>query len=142
MKLSIYSPQRKLLDEVLVRDVTLTTSEGQIQILPGHANMVGTLETGIFSYSSDGSGDSGEKNQTRGFISTGFFDVSKDHVSVMAEVLELEEEIDVERAEEALKKAQDKLGDPSLPPDEMEKYRLKLARSMVRQLLGGSSKNH
>ena len=50
MHISIYSPERRLLEGATVESVLLTGSEGQIEILPGHAPMTGTLETGVFSY--------------------------------------------------------------------------------------------
>ncbi|MGE0614683.1 MAG: ATP synthase F1 subunit epsilon [Bacteriovoracia bacterium] len=133
LKLSILSPERKLLTEVPVKEVTLTGSEGQIEILPGHAPMVGTFETGLFkSTGADGTG-----KEELGFISTGFFEVQDDKVTVLAEVLERSQEIDVERAKRAQKKAEDKLRDTSLEMQEFKKYQLKLQRSLIRQQVAG-----
>ena len=84
LKLSILSPEKRLAEEVPVEEVTLNGSEGQIQILPGHAAMVGTLETGEFHYKPV----SGSK--TGGVISSGFFEVRDDQVHVLAETLELQ----------------------------------------------------
>jgi F-type H+-transporting ATPase subunit epsilon len=83
LKLSILSPERRLLEEKPVDEVTLNGSEGQIQILPGHAAMVGTLEKGEFHYHPVGG------NRTGGVIASGFFQVHDDHVNVLAESLEL-----------------------------------------------------
>jgi F-type H+-transporting ATPase subunit epsilon len=85
LKLSILSPEKRLAEEVPVEEVTLYGSEGQIQILPGHAAMVGTLETGEFHYRPAGGA------RTGGIITSGFFEVRDDHVSVLAESLELRE---------------------------------------------------
>ena len=67
LKLSILSPERRLLEGVLVEEVTLPGSEGEIQILEGHAAMLGTLETGLFNYRSSG------RDPVQGVISCGFF---------------------------------------------------------------------
>lgn len=85
LKLSILSPEKRLAEAIPVEEVTLNGSEGQIQILPGHAAMVGTLETGEFHYRAVGGGRSG------GVISSGFFEVRDDHVNVLAESLEIRE---------------------------------------------------
>ena len=132
--LSIFSPERRLLTRVPVSCVTLSGSEGQIQVLSGHANMVGTLETGAFEYVAE----SGEL--VLGFISTGFFEVSQNEVSVMAETLELKGEIDLDRAKRAQQKAEEMLRDAALDEYRFRKYELKLQRALIRQQLAGRSR--
>jgi F-type H+-transporting ATPase subunit epsilon len=127
VKLSILSPERRLLEGVEVEEVTLPGSEGQIQILPGHATIVGTLETGGFHYRAKAG------QQARGFLATGFFEVKGGDVSVMAETLELQGEISVDRAKKAQKAAEDALRDAELEPSKFKKYQLKLQRALVRQ---------
>jgi F-type H+-transporting ATPase subunit epsilon len=134
LTLSIYSPERKLVERIPVQQVTLHGAEGQIQILPDHCDMVGSLTPGAFSFTSD----TGER--TNGFISFGFFDVSGGNLSVVAETLELDTEIDVERAKSAQKRAQDVLSTQELDLDQIEKYQMKLARSLLRQQI--ASKMH
>lgn len=85
LKLSILSPERRLLENAPVEEVTLNGSEGQIQILSGHAPMVGTLEAGEFHYRNA----TGQK--TTGVIAAGFFEVQDENVYVLAESLELRE---------------------------------------------------
>lgn len=134
LKLSILSPERRLVQSFAVESVTLTTSEGQIQILPGHAAMIGALETGTFHYEAPG------KGQTLGVISTGFFEVRNDEVTVMAETLELQTEIDMTRARSAQSKAESALQSPELDEHQFRKYQLKLQRSLIRQQV--ASKEH
>jgi F-type H+-transporting ATPase subunit epsilon len=126
LSLSILTPERRLVEKLSIDEVTLPGSEGQIQILPGHAAMIGTLETGVFSYL--GSGKSAV-----GVISSGFFEVKDDEVSVMAETLELKSEIDVSRAKKAEQLAQDALNGASLDEHQFKKYQLKLQRALIRQ---------
>ena len=127
MKLTILSPERRLLEGASVDEVTLPTSEGQIQILPGHAPMVGTLATGVFGYKNTAGSDSA------GVISSGFFEVKDNVVSVMAETLELRGEINLERAKKAQSQAEDVLKAADLDEHRFKKYQLKLQRSLVRQ---------
>jgi F-type H+-transporting ATPase subunit epsilon len=134
MKLTILSPERRLLEGQAVDEVTLVGSEGQFQILDGHAPMVGTLETGEFGYrGTDG------KN-TVGFIASGFFEVKNDEVVVTAEALELKSEIDVERARKAQLEAERVLKEADLDPNSFNQYQLKLQRALIRQQV--ASKDH
>lgn len=126
MKLTLLTPSRKLLDGVNVDRVVLNGSEGQIEVLPGHAQMMGTLETGTFAYS-------GSEDADSGFISTGFFEIKDDTVTVLAETLELKKEINLTRAEAAQQKAEQMLKDATLAGDAFKKYQLKLERALIRQ---------
>ena len=71
LKLSIFTPERKVLEGRSVSSVTLPGTEGQIQILEGHAAMVGALETGVLQYQVEGQGEAraaistGDSNGTR-----------------------------------------------------------------------------
>ena len=131
LKLSILSPERRLLDGVTVEELTLPGSEGQIQILPGHAAMIGRLHTGQFAYRSVG------KDPVFGVISSGFFEVADDGVVVMAETLELKSEIDVDRAKRAQKLAEETLNSAGLDEHQFNKYQLKLQRAIIRQHIAG-----
>ena len=131
LKLSILTPERRLVEGLPVDDVTLTGSEGQIQILPGHAPMIGTLSTGVFTYHVEG------KDPVQGVISTGFFEVKDDQLSVMAETLELKGEISLERARKAQQLAEDTLKAADLDEHQFKKYQLKLQRSLIRQQIVG-----
>jgi F-type H+-transporting ATPase subunit epsilon len=126
LSLSILTPERRLVEKLSVDEVTLPGSEGEIQILPGHAAMIGTLETGVFSFHSSG-------KSAVGVISSGFFEVKDDEISVMAETLELKSEIDVSRAKKAQQVAQDALNSASLDEQQFKKYQLKLQRALIRQ---------
>lgn len=130
MKMSILSPERQLLSAVdHVEEVTLPGSEGQIQILPGHAPMIGMLQTGVFNYQISG------EPKVFGVISTGFFEVKEDEIQVLAETLELKGEIDINRAKKAQQLAEQTLKEAELDERQFRKYQLKLQRSLIRQNL-------
>lgn len=127
LELTILTPQRKVLEKETVGSISLTGSEGKIQILPGHAAMVGTLEVGTFEC------DTPSKGKLFGVISSGFFEVEGDSVVLVAETLELQNEIDVARAKAAQQKAQEMLKEAGLTDEKFRKYELKLQRAMIRQ---------
>ncbi len=127
LQLTILSPERRLLENVAAEELTLTGSEGQVQVLPGHAPMIGTLETGTFkARHSDGT-------ETAGIISSGFFEVRDDQVTLLAETLELRGEIDVSRARKAQQEAEEMLKQAELDEHAFRKYKLKLERALIRQ---------
>jgi F-type H+-transporting ATPase subunit epsilon len=80
LRLRIYSPERQLFDDQ-VREVTAPAAWGQIGILPDHAALVTTLDSGELSYKQDGR--SGKFQ-----IGAGFAEVRDNVVTVLAESAE------------------------------------------------------
>jgi F-type H+-transporting ATPase subunit epsilon len=81
--------------------VITRTTEGDIGIMPGHAPLLGLLVTGpVTIRSQDG-------EVVTAAVHGGFLSVADDVVSILAEVAELADEIDVKRAEAALAQAGD-----------------------------------
>src|SRR3954464_12237812 len=116
LRLTILSPERRLLQDEEVDEVTIKGNEGQLQILPGHAPMVGTLESGAFSFR----GRDGRLSS--GVISSGFFEIHDDHLTVIAETLELQGEIDLDRAVRAQRQAEEILKEADLDEHRFRKY--------------------
>lgn len=129
--LSIFAPERRLTQDEQVKSLILTTAKGEVEILPGHADMISRLDTGRFTYVVDG------KPAVTGVISSGFVNVENGKVKVIAETLELPHEIDKSRARAAQAKAEKMLSDASLDEHSFKKYQLKLQRSIIRQSIGG-----
>jgi F-type H+-transporting ATPase subunit epsilon len=134
LTLTLLSPERRLLNQVQVDAVILTGSEGQIQILPGHEPLVGTLETGLFSYQINP--ETHKEGGGIGVISSGFFEVKDNQVILIAETLELKGEIDSSRALSAQQKAEKMLREAALSESDFKKYQLKLQRALIRQQVG------
>ncbi len=129
LKLTILSPERRLAENIPVDEFTLPGSEGQIQILPGHAAMIGTIQPGLFNFHPAG------KNPVWGVFSSGFFEVKNGEIQIMAETLELQGEIDLKRAKKAQLLAEEVLKEAELDEYRFRKYQLKLQRSIIRQSL-------
>ena len=103
--LEIATPDRLLLHEQ-VTEAQIPAAEGYLGILPGHAPLLGELGTGELTYVADG-------RQRSMAISGGWVEVQPDHVRVLATRAEKADEIDANRAQTALKRAQDRLANPS-----------------------------
>ncbi|MBS1256214.1 MAG: ATP synthase epsilon chain [Deltaproteobacteria bacterium] len=132
LSLEVVTPFRTVLIED-VESVTLPGIEGELGILPEHVPLLTTLDAGIISYLSSG-------NTQAIAVHWGYAQVEGNVVRVLAELAETAEEIDLQRAQEAEKKAKEILysGDTSTPEWEDEKsrqkiYENKLRRSVVRQ---------
>jgi F-type H+-transporting ATPase subunit epsilon len=87
------------------RMVIARTTEGELGVLPGHAPLLGELaEGGVVTIRTE-SGDDVVVAAHGGFLS-----VTERGVSILAETAEFSTDIDVERAREALRRA-DQAGD-------------------------------
>ena len=76
--------------------VLARTTEGEIGILPHHAPLLGILVNGVVTIRvMDGS-------VVTAAVHGGFLSVANNRVSILAEVAELDSEIDLDRAREAL----------------------------------------
>jgi F-type H+-transporting ATPase subunit epsilon len=87
--------------------VIARTTEGELGVLPGHAPLLGQLAEGGVVTIRTGSGDDVVVAAHGGFLS-----VSERGVSILAETAEISTEIDVERAREALRRAEGAGDDP------------------------------
>ncbi len=130
LTLEVVTPTKRVVSPVRVETVTLMGAQGELTILPGHARLVSSMETGVLRYETEG-----HKEKQTAVITSGFVEVKNDKVTVLAETMEMAREIDVERAKKAQTKAEERLKDKELDPDSFRKYQLKLQRALIRQQL-------
>src|SRR4051812_5193115 len=90
IKLEIVTPEKKVFDET-VDSVNVPTATGEVGILPNHAPLISSLKSGILSFSGKGASE-------RMVVSGGFVEVSANKVSVLTDIAEKADEIDVEAA--------------------------------------------
>ena len=129
IELDIVTPVKKLLEGAKVGEVRLPAIKGEVQILPGHTELLTLLDTGILSFSLDG-------RERKFAISWGFAEIRMDRVIVLAETAEDSSGIDLGRAKAAQKKAEETLTEV-LPEGNFKKYQLKLQRAIIRQKVVG-----
>ena len=130
IQLEVVTPERRVLGEP-VDMVTVPGLNGELGVLPGHTPLISQLKTGVLSYLQDG-------RTTQLLVSGGFVEVRDDHVSVLAEIAERPEEIDVAAARVARDRLEKQLGGWSGSDEEMESVKTELARSEVRLQLAAS----
>ena len=106
--------------------------QGQLGILPQHAPLMTMLEPGELMVRQDG-------EEYSIFVSGGFLEVLKDKVTVLADTAERAEDIDTARADEARKRAEQRM---AMPPEEADLARAKAAmmRSLMRLKVAEKSK--
>src|ERR1700681_2958562 len=127
IELVIVTPERQLLRETVV-GVTLPGGDGCLGILPGHAPLITELGIGELTYRAKNATEVGHLA-----IISGFAEVLGDRVTVLAETAERPEEIDVGRAEEARKRAEQRLASASSDPNiDWSRAAVALQRSLVR----------
>lgn len=102
----------------------LTTVDGEIGIYKGHIPVTTILAPGLVVITN---GD----QQTEAVVHSGFIEILQDKVSVLAEVAEWPEEIDLSRAEAAKERAEKRLNERNENMD-VARAELALRRALVR----------
>jgi len=123
LQLEVVTPDRSLVREE-VDEVQVPGAEGYFGVLPGHAPLLATLKVGELWY---------RVGQEKHYlaIAGGFAEVLPDRVTILAQVAERAEDVDIARAEAARKRAEERLAQP--PQDfNLERARLALMKSLVR----------
>jgi len=128
LSLEVITPERLVLRES-VDEVVVPGLGGELGILPEHTPLISQLQTGILTYRQGGA-------SKQMHVSGGFVEVQPDRVSVLSDVAETPEEIDLARAQQAKDRAEKRL---KLQGDDVDFHRaeLKLQRAMIRIQLAG-----
>lgn len=124
LHVEVITPEGVLLDEEGADHIVLSAVGGQLGILPGHIPMFCSVAIGPLVI---------DKPEGSIHLATsgGFAELNEDYLMVLAETAELAEEIDVERAREALKRARKKLE----KAEHVDRARLQAALSRARTRL-------
>ncbi len=123
LQLQIVSADRALVNE-RVDEVQIPGADGYLGILPGHTPLLATLQVGQLWY---------RQGQEKQYLSIafGFAEVQPDHVTILAQIAERADEIDVVRAEAAKRRAEERLARPGVEMD-FERARIALLKALVR----------
>ena len=101
LRLEIVTPDKVVL-EANVDYVGAPGVDGEVGVLPGHIPLLAALSIGELYYK--------QGAETHwAFVAGGFAEVSDNKVSILAEAAELSSDIDVDRAQQALERAQARL---------------------------------
>jgi F-type H+-transporting ATPase subunit epsilon len=123
LKLEFVTPERAIVHDE-VDEVELPGEDGYLGVLPGHAPLLAALKTGEMWY---------RKGTERkyAFLAGGFAEIVADRVSILAQVAERAEDIDLARAEASKRRAEERLAKPVSEVD-YERARIALLRALTR----------
>ena len=123
LELHIVTPDRPIVTEQ-VEEVQIPGAAGYFGVLPGHTPLLAALAVGELWY---------RKGQEKTYVSIarGFAEVLPDRVTILAQLAEKAEEIDVARAEAAKTRAEQRLADSRSDVD-YERARVALMKAMTR----------
>ncbi len=100
--LSIVTPE-KVFYEAEIKSLLVPGSEGYMGVLTDHAPIITALKPGKIEFT-----DTEDKQFTLA-VSSGFLEVSRNKANLLVEAAEFADDIDLERAEAARKKAEEAL---------------------------------
>jgi F-type H+-transporting ATPase subunit epsilon len=118
--LNILTPDHALSYEV--DEVAMPGQEGDFGVLPGHTPLFASLRTGTMWYR-----QGAEKHYLA--VSVGFAEVLPDRVTVLAQVAERAEDLDEERAQAGMARAEEMLTSGAVEID-FERARISLLRTL------------
>jgi F-type H+-transporting ATPase subunit epsilon len=125
LSLEFVTPERAIVHEE-VDEVELPGEDGYFGVLPGHAPLLVALQTGTMWYRKGG-------ERKFAFIAGGFAEVLPNRVSILAQVAEKAEDIDVQRAEASKRRAEEQLAKATVVTDfDAERARIALMRAITR----------
>jgi len=123
LQLQVVSADRALVNES-VDEVIVPGADGYFGVLPGHTPLLAALQVGQLTYRQG-------REEHPLLIAFGFAEVLPDRVTVLAQIAEKPEEIDVTRAETAKKRAEQRLAQPTVDMD-AERARIALMKALIR----------
>lgn len=122
-RLEIVTPQKKVFSED-VKFLVAPGTDGELGILPEHAPLITSLNIGIMRIEQEG------KN-IKVVVTGGFMEVRNSKITVLANSAERAEDIDVDRAEAAKQRAEQRLASSGSELDVL-RAELALKRALTR----------
>ena len=122
-KLKIITPER-IFYEGEVSMVEFNTTEGEIGVLKGHIPMTVIISPGILTITEP-------EEVKEAALHAGFAEILQDEIVIMAEIIEWPEEIDVDRAEQAKERAEERLRSKT-PETDIVRAETALRRALAR----------
>jgi F-type H+-transporting ATPase subunit epsilon len=135
-KLNLMTPEKKVVADQELDEITVPAFKGELNILPGHAPLMTTLQPGILSYKLK----NGES--LRMAIGWGYCQVSPEAVNVLAELAFATDEIDVRNAQEKLKTEESRLVNEMLTDLDWNLVQHEIDRLKAELELAGGAKTH
>ncbi len=126
---NIVTPERTVLS-ASAESIQVTTVNGSLGVLKGHAPLLAMLGSGECVIRLD------NQQVRRLAISGGCLDVTRDRVTVLADAAEFDDEIDANRAEDALAKARQLLASADASERDSAAVAMRRAQARLRVVRG------
>ena len=123
-KLTIVTPEKRILVGQEVEEVTVPAFKGELNILPGHAPLITTLETGVLRWKMKG-----QERQELAVISWGYCQVSPEGVNILANLADLPHEIDLEVVKAKLAASEKRVMNELISEEDWEEFQRDWTRS-------------
>lgn len=124
----ILTPSKVVAQSLPAESLLVPTAAGEVNILKGHTHVISQLATGVISVF--GGADDPDRFYA---VSSGACKILNDKVTILAGTAEEKHEIDLERAQLALKNAEEKLKQTDqMDDEELLKYERKAERARLR----------
>lgn len=135
IQLDVVTPERELLSRSVL-EIVAPGSAGEFGVLPGHTPFLTTLKPGEVMART-------EDRDLYMAIGGGFAEVTATHIILLAETAELADDIDLEKANEALELAQKKINEIGKEHEDYPKWAKRLTKAETRvkvaeRITGGS----
>ena len=123
LQLHIVSADCSLVSET-VDEVEIPGVDGYFGVLPGHTPLLAVLQVGELWY---------RQGQEKHYLSIafGFAEIQPDCVTILAQIAEKADEIDLARAEAAKRRAEERLSKPVVDMD-FERARIAMLKALIR----------
>ena len=122
--LEVVTPEKQLVSQQ-VDEVIAPGSEGDFGVLPGHCHFLSTLRIGELRYRV------GDLTKHMAIL-WGYAEVTPTKVTIMAEIAEKAEDIDIDRAQAAVEQAERRLKAGGLP-SEVKEAEISLEKARLRK---------
>ena len=122
-RLQIITPDRIFFDKEVYM-VEFNTTEGEIGVYANHIPLTSIIKPGILTIRMDG-------EEKEAALHSGFVEILPDKVTILAEVIEWPEEIDLHRAEAAMERAKERIAHRTSQTD-IARAETALMRAMAR----------
>jgi len=129
IKIEIVTPDAMVVSDE-VDEITVSGTEGEFGVLPGHCHMLSSLKIGAVNYKKD--------NAVQYMaLGGGYAEVGPDKVTILAETAELADKIDAERAKAALARAESELKSLTADDKKYAEVEESLEKAMIRLEVAG-----
>jgi ATP synthase F1 epsilon subunit len=114
-KLTLVTPEKTVVKDAELAEITLPAHSGELNILPGHASLMTVLKSGRLTYKLS-------NGETAEFvIAWGYCQVTENTVQVLAESLKSRSELDAAKIASDLRSTDQKLNEETLSEEDYKK---------------------